>query len=181
MTSAERVIATTMTTEAMAEAKKETVGEVLLSVLKGERAWRDVAAPPGVAWDALRGYVAGIDWGAEWRWLVPLGLCEAALLAAAVGARRNTAVQGVLFFVCCGLVAAAQPLNALLAAHWRAFATQPLFEPSGAFVALVYALPLLLVALVCLRNLVAELLRLLVLRQRAQARAKAVSSSKKNH
>ena len=158
------------------------MGDVLLSVLRGERAWRDVAAPPGEAWEALRGYVAGIDWAAEWRWLVPLVLCEGALLAAAVGARRHTAVQGVLFFVCCGLVAAAQPLNALLAAHWRAFAAQPLFEPSGAFVALVYALPLLLVALVCLRNLVAELLRLLVLRQRAIARSKASSSlEKKNH
>lgn len=164
------------------EGRKETVGDVLLSVLRGERTWRDVAAPPGEAWEALRGYVAGIDWAAEWRWLVPLVLCEGALLAAAVGARRHTAVQGVLFFVCCGLVAAAQPLNALLAAHWRAFAAQPLFEPSGAFVALVYALPLLLVALVCLRNLVAELLRLLVLRQRAIARSKASSSlEKKNH
>lgn len=178
MTSAERVIATTATT--MADERKETVGEVLLSVLRGERAWRDVAAPPGVAWDALRGYVAGIDWAAEWRWLAPLVLCEAGLLAAAVRARRCVPVQAALFFVCCGLVAAAQPLNTLLAAHWRAFAAQPLFEPSGAFVALVYALPLLLVALVCLRNLVAELMRLLVLRQRAIVRAKAASSSKKN-
>lgn len=176
MTSAERV---TVTQKKMATKANETVGEVLLSVLKGERSWRDVAAPPGVAWEALRGYVAGIDWCAEWRWLVLLVLCELGLLATAVGARRYVVVQGVLFFVCCGLVAAAQPLNTLLEAHWRSFATQPLFDPSGSFVALVYALPLLVVAVVCLRNLVAELMRLLVLRQRAIARSKASSLSKK--
>lgn len=156
--------------------ERETVGEVLMSVIKGERKLEEVMASPGEAWTALKNYVASVDWAAEWTWLTPLFVLEACLFILVVLTRRNITIQTIIFFILAVLMLLCGPINSYLAAHWRVFATQPLFDDSGSFISLVLALPLMIIMFTILINFYLEIFRLL----RARQRLVVANKNKKN-
>ena len=61
--------------------------------------------------------------------------------------RTNTTIQSGLFVYICFLVLLAEYLNAFCAENWESFATQNYFDKHGSFAAVVYAAPLLVIAL----------------------------------
>ena len=54
-------------------------------------------------------------------------------------------VQGFLLLAMCGVVRAAEYLNAFLSSNWRAFATQNYFDPRGIFIGIVFCAPIVLI------------------------------------
>ena len=145
----------------MGVGNKETVGEVLMSLIKGERHLEDVMAPPSVAWNAFKDYIASIDWAAEWIWLTPLAVLEFLLLVFVILTRKNITIQTIIFLLVSVLLFLVDPINTYLMNHWTNFATQPLFDPTGSFICLVFAVPLTIVMIICIINFFAEIIRLL--------------------
>eukprot|EP00753_Platysulcus_tardus_P017828 PLAT6563.2.p1 GENE.PLAT6563.2~~PLAT6563.2.p1 ORF type:complete len:153 (-),score=77.52 PLAT6563.2:88-546(-) len=137
--------------------------EDMLAAVRNGTAWEE-------AWDMTMGFIHAV------RWTEPLMLglyafhaCFAALILLL---RGRLAAQGAIFLVISAAILAAAPLNRLLAANWRAVATQNYFTTSS-FVAVVYAGPLLALLLLQVILLLREAALMVVKIKRAQLRAKA--------
>lgn len=123
------------------------------------------------------GFVHAVDWSE--RWLLGLLAFHAAWWGAALALRRSADATMVLLVALLATVRAAEPLNTLARAHWRAFAGQDYFDTRGVFVSVTYSAPLLVLAFLVLLNGLRLACRLLVQVKRKEFAAAARAKRKK--
>ncbi|SPR00300.1 unnamed protein product (mitochondrion) [Plasmodiophora brassicae] len=98
-------------------------------------------------WHTLRRFAAVVDWTEP---------CD---------------IQAALLVLIGAVVWASKPLNAYANKTWSMFATQPYFDESGQFLALMVGVPLLLVATFIVVNALYQASRLLIKVKRAEHKA----------
>jgi hypothetical protein len=115
------------------------------------------------------GFVNTIDWSE--RWLQALLAAHVVCFVSIVVWRNNSRVQTALFFTLLLGCFSASFVDAWAAQNWRLFTRQNYFgRGGGVFVAVVYALPMVLNSLLILVNFVREIARLLIQVKREQLR-----------
>ena len=90
-------------------------------------------------------FSSAVDWTENW--LRGLLCFHVILFVIVVLTRKNTTIQSMLFLYICFLVLLAEYLNTFCAENWESFSTQNYFDTHGSFAAVVYAAPLLVIAL----------------------------------
>ena len=63
-------------------------------------------------------------------------------------------VQAVLFGVCLTFIILCQPLNTWASSNWPLFASANYFTSNGFFVSMVFGIPNILLAIVCIINVI---------------------------
>lgn len=115
---------------------------------------------------AVHRFIDAVDWRQRWLW--GLGAYFVVSAVVIVAFRNRARVQAGALLWCLIQVIASQPLNAIGAAHWRRFASANYFTSNGLFVALVWGLPLLALAVLCTVFLLISTARLAVQAKRLQ-------------
>eukprot|EP00616_Rhizochromulina_sp_CCMP1243_P016878 CAMPEP_0118969460 /NCGR_PEP_ID=MMETSP1173-20130426/6556_1 /TAXON_ID=1034831 /ORGANISM="Rhizochromulina marina cf, Strain CCMP1243" /LENGTH=173 /DNA_ID=CAMNT_0006918705 /DNA_START=114 /DNA_END=635 /DNA_ORIENTATION=- len=116
-------------------------------------------APSGLL-DDIQAFTAAVDWSE--RWIQALLGFHVALWMITLWTRRYIWWQCGTFFAVCGLVWSAEPMNTWAAAHWQDFSKQDYFQPNGFFVGVMYAAPLLALAMFQMINFLCIAANLLV-------------------
>ncbi len=96
-------------------------------------------------------FVDSVDW--DQRWLHVLAVYFLVLLILILVTRKRTSWQICFFGVCLVQTVLAQFFNDLARRHWQKFASANYFGERGFFVSIVFGLPHVVLALVCLINL----------------------------
>ncbi|KXZ42756.1 hypothetical protein GPECTOR_120g423 [Gonium pectorale] len=84
------------------------------------------------------------------------------MMLTAIFTRKKTPVQVAVFMIAASITFVSERLNKLGAEHWKRFATQNYFDPSGVFMSAVVSGPLLLVLFIVLVNYLRNCVALLV-------------------
>eukprot|EP00873_Tetraselmis_striata_P038614 jgi/Tetstr1/458878/TSEL_004386.t1 len=121
-------------------------------------------------------FAAAVQWTEPW--LLALLGTEVALLICILVFRKATGFQGVVFFLCAGIVKSSESINSYLATQWEAFATQPYFDPRGVFISAVLSVPLVLIMFVILINYLVASASLLVTMKRKELLIKACRAAR---
>eukprot|EP00899_Mesostigma_viride_P014531 jgi/Mesvir1/23079/Mv10003-RA.1 len=121
--------------------------------------------------ESFQAFAAAINWTEPW--LQALLCAHVLLFVTVIATRRNSNAQSSLFFFLLIAIFMAEPLNTFLRKHWASFSTQDYFDRHGTFISLLWSLPLLVDVLICLYNLLAITVRLLVKTKRAELKRKA--------
>ena len=122
-------------------------------------------------------FVDETDWTEPW--LLGVGAFHVTLLAAHVAARRRPNVQAGLFLLTVALGYATETLNRLAGEHHLRFSQHNYFDRQGFFISMIWAGPLIVIALVSIVVMLASASSLLVsvkqseLKSRARAQAGA--------
>ncbi|KAL0085839.1 transmembrane protein 18-domain-containing protein [Phycomyces blakesleeanus] len=87
-------------------------------------------------------FFQSVDWSQPWLRAL-IGFHVICMLIPIFLRNRHTLLS-VYFFAILGMAALASPLNSLGAEHWKQFASANYFDPSGMFIVIVYAFPLLI-------------------------------------
>mmetsp|Transcript_32076 Transcript_32076/g.44733 ORF Transcript_32076/g.44733 Transcript_32076/m.44733 type:complete len:155 (+) Transcript_32076:195-659(+) len=130
------------------------------------------------------------------RWILVLFGFHMLLAITAILTRKNWPMQTVLLMACLLGTLGATYINDFAMEHWKLFAGQAYFDPSGFFISVMYSAPLIFIAIVILINslfLMSELLIAIKVRdfkkaakakknknKKAAAEKKAGSSKKSN-
>lgn len=93
----------------------------------------------------LIAFASAVDWTENW--LRGLLCFHFVLFLIVCFTRHNTTIQSGLFLYICFLVLIAENLNTFCSQNWELFSTQNYFDTHGNFAAVVYAAPLLIIAL----------------------------------
>ncbi|CEO95424.1 Transmembrane protein 18 [Plasmodiophora brassicae] len=120
-------------------------------------------------WHTLRRFAAVVDWTEPF--VLAIVAAVTAIAAFAVLTRRRCDIQAALLVLIGAVVWASKPLNAYANKTWSMFATQPYFDESGQFLALMVGVPLLLVATFIVVNALYQASRLLIKVKRAEHKA----------
>ena len=91
-------------------------------------------------------FTSAVDWSETW--LRGLACFHIILLLIVIMTRHDATIQSGLFLYICFLVFLAEYLNDFCANNWESFASQNYFDKNGIFAAVVYAGPLLIIALI---------------------------------
>ena len=124
----------------------EEAVEQLVAQLKQKFIRPEAAVSSSFTEDVVRFYHA-VSWSEE-GWLWTLFALHGLLLAAVILSQHSLTVQFVLFVLILVLGSLAERLNTWAADNWGAFATQNYFDSNGLFLAVVYALPLIVIGFV---------------------------------
>lgn len=89
-------------------------------------------------------------------------------------------IQAFLFAICLSFVVVAQPLNDWARNNWKSFSTANYFQQNGFFVSMVFGVPNVLLAIVCLVNLIIGTAELAAYVKRMQFKEDARSKNAKN-
>ncbi|KAI9006613.1 transmembrane protein 18-domain-containing protein [Phycomyces nitens] len=87
-------------------------------------------------------FFKSVDWSQSWL-KVLVGFHVLCMVMPILLRNRHTLLS-IYFFAILGLAALTSPLNSLGAEHWQKFASANYFDPSGMFIVIVYAFPLLI-------------------------------------
>ncbi|KAI8477286.1 MAG: transmembrane protein 18-domain-containing protein [Monoraphidium minutum] len=148
----------------------EAHDEVVAAILKPIReAWREMQQEAPL--EALQAFLHAVDWREPW--LAALLAGQALLFLSVVALRRSTAYLSCVFCFGAAVVYFGERLNGLAAAHWRAFAAQPYFDPSGAFFSAVVSGPLFLTLFTALVMYLLQVAAMMAEVKRAQLRHQA--------
>mmetsp|Transcript_2446 Transcript_2446/g.4453 ORF Transcript_2446/g.4453 Transcript_2446/m.4453 type:complete len:192 (+) Transcript_2446:73-648(+) len=132
---------------------------------------------PQDAYEAFQAFSSAVDWSESW--LRGLLCFHAILFLIVLFTRKNTAIQSILFLYICFLVLMAEYINSFCAQHWESFATQNYFDTHGSFAAVVYAAPLLIIALLQMINFLVLASSALIKAKRMEIQVKKKAESKK--
>mmetsp|Transcript_129384 Transcript_129384/g.258310 ORF Transcript_129384/g.258310 Transcript_129384/m.258310 type:complete len:174 (+) Transcript_129384:89-610(+) len=105
-------------------------------------------------WDDVQAFVHAIDWRND-QWIFAVFGMEFLFFVFAVVNRNRWERLSALFVLNSIVLFGAERLNGLAAKHWKDFASQQYFDPSGTFASVVLGVPLL----VCQLLIVVFLLR----------------------
>eukprot|EP00741_Cyanophora_paradoxa_P025251 tig00000361_g24370.t1 len=120
---------------------------------------------------ALKGFLHAVDWSEPW--IIALVAFHTFVFLFVIITRHRSTVQIVTFLVIMLLVYLSQAINAVCAAHWARFATQPYFDPNGIFISAVFSGPLLLTSIVQLLMCIYQSGSLLIKVKKAELKAQA--------
>lgn len=144
--------------------KGKTVGEIITGLISGNITFADVKADmPSLSetFDAFMEFLGTINWKEEYWLHAWFAFCILILVLIIVKRKNSTFVTGA--FLCTNFSAfLASILNSLGAKYWEKFSTRPYFDKEGAFISLVYTLPLVILSFVLLLILVFNLTAMMV-------------------
>ena len=106
---------------------------------------KETAKAPQDAYEHWQAFSSAVDWSETWiRILLSFHLI---LLTIVVLTRKNVNIQCALFLIICILTFMSERVNEYCANHWMDFAKQNYFDKHGVFAGIMYAGPLLIIAL----------------------------------
>mmetsp|Transcript_10462 Transcript_10462/g.13569 ORF Transcript_10462/g.13569 Transcript_10462/m.13569 type:complete len:172 (-) Transcript_10462:163-678(-) len=130
---------------------------------------RESGAGPQTFLENWQAFIAAVDWNERWIQAI-LGF-HVVLFVMTVLFRKKQGVQVCIFFLICGLICIAEPLNTFCAQNWQKFSNQDYFDEHGLFASTLYSGPLLVIGFYQLFNFLKITADLLVRVKRAELRA----------
>ncbi|CEM26459.1 unnamed protein product [Vitrella brassicaformis CCMP3155] len=94
-------------------------------------------------WKEARDFLDAINWTEPL--VVSLIVFHSVVLLLVLLSHRRFTLQAVIFFTIAVLCGSSQWLNSFLSEHWETVATQNYFDANGAFISIVFSLPLVLI------------------------------------
>uniref|UniRef100_A0A1B6DS18 Transmembrane protein 18 n=1 Tax=Clastoptera arizonana TaxID=38151 RepID=A0A1B6DS18_9HEMI len=108
----------------------------------------------------------------EWRdpWLIGLGLFHVVISTMAILTRYHNNLQLVLFILLLLLVYFSENINQVASHHWRSFSRQQYFDDKGAFISIVFSVPILLICMLMVASWLWHSSQLMIQLKQAQLR-----------
>jgi uncharacterized membrane protein len=128
--------------------------------------------------EAIEAFTAAVRWKEE-TFLFYLTFFYLSFLFLVITLRRSVPALFIILIVCLGAVLCAHPLNTYANMHWQSFATQNYFDKSGFFIVIMYAVPLVTIALIALIFILIQTSQLLVRVKQLELKTKRQHSTKK--